>query len=112
MSSVEEVCDNIALINNANVVLSGNVHRIKEDNRTGLLKLCATSGSLTERPDLFTIIDKEESHGLTRYSLKKQTAVSNSELIRLFSDEVEIRSFQEQMPSMNDIFLKIVGHHE
>ena len=112
MSSVEEVCDNIALINNANVVLSGNVHKIKEDNRTGLLKLCTTSGSLTERPDLFTIIDKEESHGLTRYSLKKQTAVSNSELIRLFSDEVEIRSFQEQMPSMNDIFLKIVGRHE
>ena len=112
MSSVEEVCDNIALINNANVVLSGNVHKIKEDNRTGLLKLCTTSGSLTERPDLFTIIDKEESHGLTRYSLKKQPAVSNSELIRLFSDEVEIRSFQEQMPSMNDIFLKIVGRHE
>ena len=112
MSSVEEVCDNIALINNANVVLSGNVHKIKEDNRTGLLKLCTTSGSLTERPDLFTIIDKEESHGLIRYSLKKQTAVSNSELIRLFSDEVEIRSFQEQMPSMNDIFLKIVGRHE
>ena len=50
-----------------------------------------------------------EHHGLTTYRLKKQEGFSNSALVQSLASEVEIRSFSEILPTMNDIFLRTVG---
>lgn len=109
MASVEEVCDDIALIHRSQVRLQGNVQDIREQNRTGEFSLTTTSGQLTEQPDQFVILGQRQQGALTTYRLKKQEHLSNSALVQRLANEVEIRSFSEILPTMNDIFLRTVG---
>ena len=111
MSSVEEVCDDIALINNSKVVLSGAVADVKEQFRTGVFELITRSGDLAADPSLFEIADHSQAGGFHRYLLRKSTAAATgSDIIRAVADRAEVRSFCEQMPSMQEIFLRVVGH--
>ncbi len=109
MASVEEVCDDIALIHRSQVRLQGNVQDIREQNRTGEFSLTTTSGQLTEQPDQFVILEQRQQGALTTYRLKKQEHLTNSALVQRLDNEVEIRSFSEILPTMNDIFLRTVG---
>ncbi len=109
MASVEEVCDDIALIHRSQVRLQGNVQDIREQNRTGEFSLTTTSGQLTEQPDQFVILEQRQQGVLTTYRLKKQEHLTNSALVQRLANEVEIRSFSEILPTMNDIFLRTVG---
>ena len=109
MASVEEVCDDIALIHRSQVRLQGNVQDIREQNRTGEFSLTTTSGQLTEQPDQFVILEQRQQGALTTYRLKKQEHLTNSALVQRLAYEVEIRSFSEILPTMNDIFLRTVG---
>ena len=109
MASVEEVCDDIALIHRSRVCLQGNVQDIREQNRTGEFSLTTTSGQLTEQPDQFVILEQRQQGALTTYRLKKQESLTNSALVQRLANEVEIRSFSEILPTMNDIFLRTVG---
>lgn len=109
MASVEEVCDDIALIHRSQVRLQGNVQDIREQNRTGEFSLTTTSGQLTEQPDQFVILEQGQQGALTTYRLKKQDSITNSALVQRLANEMEIRSFSEILPTMNDIFLRTVG---
>ena len=109
MASVEEVCDDIALIHRSQVRLQGNVQDIREQNRTGEFSLTTTSGQLMEQPDQFVILEQRQQGALTTYRLKKQEHLTNSALVQRIANEVEIRSFSEILPTMNDIFLRTVG---
>ncbi len=109
MASVEEVCDDIALIHRSQVRLQGNVQDIREQNRTGEFSLTTTSGQLMEQPDQFVILEQGQQGALTTYRLKKQEHLTNSALVQRIANEVEIRSFSEILPTMNDIFLRTVG---
>ena len=109
MASVEEVCDDIALIHRSQVRLQGNVQDIREQNRTGEFSLTTTSGQLTEQPDQFVILEQRQQGALTTYRLKKQEDLTNSALVQRLANEVEIRRFSEILPTMNDIFLRTVG---
>ncbi len=109
MASVEEVCDDIALIHRSQVRLQGNVQDIREQNRTGEFSLTTTSRQLTEQPDQFVILEQRQQGALTTYRLKKQEHLTNSALVQRIANEVEIRSFSEILPTMNDIFLRTVG---
>lgn len=109
MASVEEVCDDIALIHRSQVRLQGNVQDIREQNRTGEFSLTTTSGQFTEQPDQFVILEQRQQGVLTTYRLKKQEHLTNSALVQRLANEVEIRSFSEILPTMNDIFLRTVG---
>lgn len=109
MSSVEEVCDDIALINRSRLVLSGHVGDVKERFRTGLYELTATGGTLTERPELYDILERTEAGGLSTYLLRKREGPSNSALAAAVAADVELRSFSERLPSMQEIFIKVVG---
>lgn len=113
MSSVEEVCDDIALINHSKVVLSGNVQEVKERFRTGLFEaVCATP--LQPEEGIFEVEkDAELSLGLHSYLLRKATPqLSNSEMIAAVAQRTELRSICEKMPSMQEIFIKQVESHE
>lgn len=109
MASVEDVCDEIALINRSHVVLTGNVHEVKQRFRTGLYEVIITDGNISDEPEKFCIVEASECDGLRHFVLQKNPALSNSDLASLIAQHAEIRSFAEQLPSMNDIFLQVVG---
>ena len=110
MASVEDVCDEIALINKSKVVLTGNVQDVKRRFRTGLYEVVSTGGDLQPRPERYAVLSREENNGVTRHLLQKEAGLTNSGLVGLVAQDLEVRSFAEQLPSMNDIFLKVVAH--
>lgn len=113
MASVEEVCDEIALINHSKVVLQGNVAEVKSRFRTGMYELVSTSeAELTTEPGRYEVVSSQRAGGVTRYQLRKDESLTNSGLAALLANKLEIRSFSEQLPSMHDIFLKTVQSHE
>ena len=109
MASVEEVCDDIALIHKSHVVLQGQVTQIKEEHRTGCYEVVATEGTLKPVEGVFDVTGSTAQRHVTTYRLAQAAGVSNADLARAVAEQVEPRSFCEVMPSMNEIFLKIVG---
>lgn len=109
MSSVEEVCDNIALINHSKVVLSGNVNDVKDQFRNGLYEVTSKESDLQDVEGLFTVKSHSCQGGLNTFQLQKAECVSNSQLISEVANRIDLRSISEQMPTMQEIFLKVVG---
>ena len=109
MASVEEICDDIALINHSEVVLQGDMRQIKEAHRTGLYELQTPSVLTEDETQPFAVVSESAQHGLHTYLLKKRDEATGNDLVTHLASQVEIRSFAEQVPSMNDIFLKVIG---
>lgn len=111
MSSVEEICDNIALINCSKVVLSGNVTEVKNRFRTNnyTLRYQAASGQLQEMPGLFRLLGEKDQAGTREIRIHKEEGVTNSDLLIALAKQTELLSFVEEIPSMNDIFIRTVS---
>lgn len=111
MASVEEICDEIALIDHAQVVLSGEVTAVRNrfKSHTFAVKILADEAvSLPENP-LYQVLSEKRQPGITELRIRKQDNLSNSELLAALAGEFEILSFAEELPSMNDIFIQTVS---
>lgn len=108
MSSVEEVCDHFALINHAQVVLSGRVMDVRRQFRTGLYEVVTVGGTLAPDPT-YDIVGVEEQYDEHRYVLRKKVDGSNSDWLPVLTRQAEVRLFAEQLPTMNDIFIQTVN---
>lgn len=117
MSSVEEICDDITLINKSRNILSGNVDEIRRKHGTGVFEVDFRG----DREELirmlegdYTILEggseTDEEAGAVYDTLKLHLPESGSvrALVSAINDAVEIRSFREIIPGMNDIFIKAV----
>ncbi len=110
MASVEEVCDEMALINRSKVVLSGNVNDIKQQFKSNkvLLEL-ATKETIT--PDFFGDQFLIESNEPSYYGQKlkiKTVDASMNDLLKVAVNKAEVKSLQEIIPSMHEIFIRVV----
>ncbi len=108
MSSVEEVCDHFALINHAQVVLSGRVMDVRRQFRTGLYEVVTVGGTLAPDPT-YDIVSEQEQYDEHRYVLRKKVDGSNSDWLPVLTRQAEVRLFAEQLPTMNDIFIRTVN---
>lgn len=113
MSSVEEICDDFALINHSQVVLDGSVGDVRRQFRTGIYDLRTTTSDHILTPfDGVEVLSSSTGEHNTQYRLRKTDAgMTNSQLLTQIASQVEIESFQEQIPSMNEIFLKVVDNN-
>ncbi|MCC8143801.1 MAG: ATP-binding cassette domain-containing protein [Tannerellaceae bacterium] len=111
MASVEEICDNIALINHAKVVLSGAVNEVRNSFKTHtfLLTIQTPERPVTHVPDIFEILDYRQQGELTKIKLHKSPSLTNSTLLGYLTGKYEIMEFAEELPSMNDIFIQTVS---
>ncbi|MDR1500249.1 MAG: ATP-binding cassette domain-containing protein [Tannerellaceae bacterium] len=110
MSSVEEICDRIALINKAEVVLDGEVRHIREQFRTNSFRVVipGSKGDIKGICDA-TILKVEEKQGTVELYIQKSDRITNSELVSRLAMEHEILSFAEELPSMNEVFINTVS---
>jgi ABC-2 type transport system ATP-binding protein len=108
MASVEEICDNIALINKSEVVLSGHVDEVRRKFKSNTFKVNILNDELIPDPDYFTVISDERDEHTHTVKVRKEKEISNSELISVIAGKNEIMSFEEELPSMNEVFLKVV----
>lgn len=109
MNSVEEICDDIALINRSHLVLEGCVDDVRRQFKSNLFYVEADSQKILPPVDGVEILSIEAAGDTTRYKLKKHQEMTNSELVSALAQKIEISTFKEFIPSMNEIFIKVVG---
>jgi ABC-2 type transport system ATP-binding protein len=114
MASVEELCDDIALINQSKVILSGNVQEIKRQYSSNIyqLKLRGVQNCDDTKLRPLGIVSGIEHFGdLCSFRIELNPGVNSNDLLKASMDLGHVSSFEELMPSMNDIFIsKVTGN--
>lgn len=111
MSSVEEICDHITLINKSRNVLSGSVEDIRHADGINMFQLDfrGTPDSLHQRLDNMCAVEFIESKGDLQTALLRLPLCTPSKAIITAANEVvDIHNFYEKIPSMNEIFIRTV----
>ncbi|MFY7890184.1 MAG: ABC transporter ATP-binding protein [Spirosomataceae bacterium] len=109
MESVEELCDDIALINHAEVVLQGTKKAIKNQFKDNSYLLDFV-GEMPTLPESITLLGEQElEDNQTRIHVRLQHEMNPNSLIFFFLDKVEVKAFCEKIPSFNEIFIQVVG---
>jgi ABC-2 type transport system ATP-binding protein len=112
MASIEEICDEIALINRSKVVLSGNVNEIRSRYKTGIFQVQIAGDKLNINSGYYTLVDEKINYQSICRKIKKTRDMSNSELLAALAQSNEILAFEEEIPTMNDIFIRTVTQQE
>ena len=115
MESVEEICDDIALINKSKKILEGNVNEIKMACKSNLFELVFVGNMITFTNALWTsfeLIESKQQHGRIVVKVKANNPSEMNDLIRTIINDVKIISINEITPSMNDIFIQKVNEIE
>lgn len=105
MESVEELCENISLVNKSKIVLQGNVAEIRASHASDSL-FVKTADAV--RPENCEIVSQIQKNGMFETTLKKTNGKSNNEILQEIISQTQIYSFDEQLPTMNDIFIRTV----
>ncbi|MEZ4907622.1 MAG: ATP-binding cassette domain-containing protein [Saprospiraceae bacterium] len=105
MEQVEEMCDDIALINQGKIILEGKVDEIKNKYREHKFILESNDKFDGEWNNEFSIIEKSDNK-ITVQLTENQTS---RQLLKYIVDSgIDIKLFKESLPSLNDIFIKLV----
>jgi len=112
MGSVEELCDSIALLNKSEKILDGSVKEIRKAYRTNTYKVSFKGNILGFTNALWTgaeILDKHSEDDVHTIVVKLMNGVNSSQMLQAVLPVCEIQSFNEIIPSMNDIFIRKVN---
>jgi ABC-2 type transport system ATP-binding protein len=108
MESVEELCEHIVLINNAEKILDGSKNEIKEAYRSHTYDLEYKGSELKLNPSYEIMHSQKEINGHLTVRIKDHSKLEPNLLIKALLEQVDIISFSERIPSMNDIFISKV----
>lgn len=115
MASVEELCDDIALINRSEVILHGNIQEIKQRFKKNMYEVCFTGS-----PDVFENAIKQANINLLQLKKEQDTHcakvamnsnLSDNEILKFIIPYVHIVSYKEILPSMDEIFIQVVQNN-
>jgi len=110
MESVEELCDNIALINKSHLVITGGVNDIRHKYGNDNIELIYTGeDKVKDVEGIFKVLSDEDNAGRhTAVLTLGEHVSSNDALSALLAQDIVVNSFKELIPRMNDIFIKLV----
>lgn len=108
MESVEELCDHIALINKAHLILEGKKKDIKRQFSTNTY-MVQFRGKLNGLAAKYNLLTSEALEGDFNQSLiQLETSQSPNELLQALIQKVEVHTFMEKIPTINEIFISQV----
>lgn len=112
MASVEEICDHIALINRSHKILEGDIFEVKnrfKKNRFSV-EVSHFDAMLAEQLQNhdFQLVEQLDSGHYTRFEIVIPQTKNNNDLLQLFLQYSDIHSFNEILPTMNEIFIEQV----
>ncbi|HMK26177.1 MAG TPA: ABC transporter ATP-binding protein [Chitinophagaceae bacterium] len=105
MEQVEEICDHIALVNKGKKILDGTVKQIKQDFKENLFSVGTEQMPLLNADSPFEIVGSTDHSFVVRI---KEGSKPNDVLQYLLQQGAGIHSFNEILPSLNDIFINLV----
>lgn len=112
MESVEELCSHIALINRSHKILDGAVRDIRRNFRSEKYEIEYKGNGVAFANSLwggFELLDHETHGDLVKAVVKMPEGKTTNELLASLLPNVEIHSFREIVPGMNDIFISLVN---
>lgn len=114
MESVEELCDDIALINMSKLIISGHLDDIRRHYGNSNVELVYTGETpVAAHEGLFSVLsDKNEAGRHTAVLSLEEGVRSNDVLSAIITGNLTVNSFRELIPRMNDIFIELVKGQE
>lgn len=112
MESVEELCDNIALINKSNLIVTGGVDEIRHrygNNHVEVIYRGTEPVALADVPA--KVVSDNEYKGNRRAVLDVEKGAASARILGELIKGNDIVSYQELIPRMNDIFIKLVTNN-
>jgi ABC-2 type transport system ATP-binding protein len=111
MESVEEICDDIALINKSKKILEGRVDEIKNTYKSNVFEIVFIGNMIAFSNALWTdfeILESRQDNGRSYVKIRANNPSEMNDLIKVIINDVKIISVNEITPSMNDIFIQKV----
>ena len=110
MESVEELCDEIALINKSRLVITGGVDEIRHKYGNNNVELVYTgSVPVASVPGAFRVLSDTDDAGRHTAVLALEPGTDNTAALHSLLDQsLAVNSFKELVPRMNDIFINLV----
>ena len=105
MESVEELCDDIALINSGQCILKGSVNEIKNNFKEHIFEV-QFEGTIKNEIQHFDTLVIESGYGIFKAKNKENTHT----LIKQVVEQVNVTSFNEKLPTINDVFIQSVNN--
>ncbi|MFH0892991.1 MAG: ATP-binding cassette domain-containing protein [Bacteroidota bacterium] len=116
MPSVEELCDNIALINKSKKILEGPVMDIRKAYRTNTFEVEFEGTENNVRnivSNKFEVVYSHDIKGTVTARIQLSEGNNANDLLMSLIPHIQIISFREMIPSMNDVFIhKVQGCQE
>ncbi len=105
MEQVEEICDHIVLVNKGKKILDGGVNQVKQQFKENLFRIGFESMPAPNDSNFFELI-KQEDHS---FIVKINEGYRSNDILKYFMQQgVAITAFNEILPSLNEIFIKLV----
>ncbi|MEO7265673.1 MAG: ATP-binding cassette domain-containing protein [Ferruginibacter sp.] len=105
MEQVEEICDHIILLNKGKKILDGTVQQVKQDFKENIYSVESLDAFPETSSPLFSIQSQTEK----KLILKMNEAADTNQVLQHFiSNNIRINNFNEVLPSLNDIFIRLV----
>lgn len=111
MGSVEELCDHITLINQAKTILTGQIDEIRHSYKDNLIKFDFTGDDEVIKQKLsgnFNVESIQAVNGYHTAFVKMLNNATINDMIGAVINDAQIHGLQEVLPTMNDIFIKVV----
>jgi ABC-2 type transport system ATP-binding protein len=108
MGSVEDLCDNITLIDRGKTILEGRVDNIRKSWAGNEFDLAFDGAVTVEGNNHYSILKQEKTNGTTQVRLKTSDKVTTNEIIQTMMKSGNVVSFNPALPSMNEIFIRVV----
>ena len=108
MESVEELCDNITLINEAKTLLEGSVDEIRKRWAANEYNLVFEGDVTIKGNGHYDILDQKRVNDTSIVRLKTTSDITTNDILKTLIKEGDIRSFNPALPSMNEIFIRVI----
>jgi ABC-2 type transport system ATP-binding protein len=105
MEQVEEICDHIVLVNLGKKILDGSVQQVKNDFKENKFNIQLSAVPSTVDSPVFEVIDQK----IGKLIVKINEGFKSNDVLKFFIDQqINIEGFNEILPSLNDIFIRLV----
>ncbi|HPZ10097.1 MAG TPA: DUF4162 domain-containing protein, partial [Candidatus Eremiobacteraeota bacterium] len=108
MEQVEEMCDKIALINNAQVILEDNIRSVKKRFQKNIYRI-ESDNDLSILKDIADLTVLESGNN---YSVVELKSITGKEFLIKLLNKVDITKFELKLPTLNEIFIELVSKSE
>jgi ABC-2 type transport system ATP-binding protein len=106
MEQVEEICDHIALVNKGQKILDGTVKSVKQQFKKNLFRIGFEALPATNHNQAFEVIKENSDQSLI---VKINEGYAPNDVLRYYlQDNTPITTFNEILPSLNEIFIQLV----